>query len=220
MKQASKVRCGAMVAFCAGVVAGCAGAQVPDSRLGVELGTTDSVASPADAGLLAVVVREVKDGARGKNVRVDPRPLLPGRGAPASEPGSFMGLDRRYLDLRRDTLLAIGVDTVNAEAVGQNDQCGTPFMPTDSLGNSLHKGCPANLTYVVAVGLARPGRATLEHGRLYDRSRGAAVGYWAVPVIVTSMDKWGATVNGYEYVLKRENGEWRFVEKHALFVAD
>jgi hypothetical protein len=48
-------------------------------------------------------------------------------------------------------------------------------------------------------------------------NHGAAEGYWAVPVIGTILLPGGSSLTGYDYVVKKDDGRWKFIKAVAFF---
>src|SRR5262249_19010722 len=109
-------------------------------------------------------------------------------------------------------------------AAGQNASCPgwmvLPPLETQKAPRDPHAKCPAEQRYVVAIALPRVGRAHLPNGHAYDREKGAAEGYSAARVIGTVLDPSGSSVTVYDFVLKKEESGWKFIEAVALFIAE
>lgn len=196
-------------------------AQSPnhDRPVAVVLGPQDSsLGHPADTSLLGAVVREIKAAAGKVQVRVDPRPLRPAYGILEVTHDSFLRIPEDVLELRRAFLLAMGIESVDAAIIGQNERCAGDGYIRDKDEVDPHAGCPAQPLYVVALGLPQPGSEVLPENRPYEKfGRGPGFGFWALRVVGTSLSKSGSSVTTYDYVLRlTPEKQWQFVEKHAL----
>jgi len=145
-------------------------------------------------------------------LRVDPRPLLSMDALlDGNSEEAFLGVPQSVLDSRMAVLRSIPVKTIDAAAVNQNAKCPSAFRGADSSGADPHAGCPKEDFFVLAIGLPRPGTATIPTGGAYRRDVGAAIGSAAVLVVQTNIGPGGASVTILDCVLKRAGPGWEFV---------
>ncbi len=145
-------------------------------------------------------------------LRVDPRPLLSMDALlDGNSEEAFLGVPQSVLDSRIAVLRSIPVKTNDAAAVNMSEKCQSAWRAADSSGTDPHAGCPKEDFYVLAIGLPRPGTATIPTGGVYRRDVGAARGYTAVTVVRTNIGPGGAGVTIFVCILKRAGPGWEFV---------
>jgi hypothetical protein len=157
---------------------------------------------------------------------VDPRPLREVVDVELRE-RSFAPVASAVLRAREAAIRSAGAEPGDAVALGRTEGCaGVMYIaPPDSAKAEPdpHAGCPREGRFVVGVGLPRPGKVRLPPGQVYEEGRipaDAALGYWAVRVIVTALAPGGFSVTGYDYVMKKAGARWEFVQAVALFVLE
>jgi hypothetical protein len=204
---------------------GCAApAAAGGQRGGAPPGAADTA---ADTALLSAVVRAARADLGTLRMVVDPRPLRDVLEVTFTEP-SFARAAPVVLRAREAALRSAGAEPGDAVALGRTDGCGGrlyPVAPADSVKGEPdpHAGCPREGRFVLGVGLARPGKERLPAGQVYGEvgiPAEAALGYWAVRVIVKVLSPGGSSVTGYDYVMKKEGARWEFVKAVPLFVLE
>ena len=181
----------------------------------------------ADTALLSAVVRAARADLGTARMVVDPRPLRDVVEVTFTR-RSFLPAAPAVLRAREAAIRSAGAEPGDAVALGRTDGCAGgmyPIAPSDSVKGEPdpHAGCPREGRLVVRVGLPRPGKVRLPPGQVYEQTRipaDAALGYWAVRVIVTHLGPGGFSVTGYDYVMKKEGVRWELVQAVALYILE
>lgn len=174
--------------------------------------------SAQDTALLTAIARAVRSEAGWQRLVVDPRPLRPDSQLFEVSGANFARTSREVLLAREAALRNMQVEPGDAIALGQNERCPGIFVLPERRGHDPHARCPREASYVVAVGLPRPGTGRLPSEEIYDRSRTlAAEGYWAVRVVRTFVGPGGSSLTYYDYVVQKEDTGWRFIKAVTLF---
>ena len=184
--------CSSRLAVLAAVASlGCAAPATAGGQRGAPSGA-------ADTALLSAVVRAARADLGTLRMVVDPRPLREVLEVTYTK-RSFAPAAPAVLRAREAAIRSAGAEPGDAVALARTDGCAGrlyPIAPSDSVKGEPdpHAGCPREGRFVVGVGLPRPGKVRLPPGQVYEE-RGipadAALGYWAVRVIVTDLSPGG-----------------------------
>ena len=96
------------------------------------------------------------------------------------------------------------------------ESCASNLLPFSP--ESWHKGCPKGPGYqmLAVLGAPRPGRASRPLRSDDERAVDRAAGYWSVRVLLTYLSNSGFNTSVCDYVVVKDGGGWRFVERVVL----
>lgn len=173
-----------------------------------------------ERGVFTAVVKAVVAETPGTPVLVDPRPIQATPERLVVTDASVVMAPLSLIEARRAAMRALGIDSVDAVAVGLNARCPTLFStlqsPDSAKTSDPFRGCPRTRSVVIAVGLARKGYGT-SNGSYDSASQHATEGYWAVRVARTDIGPGGSELRVSDYVLKCASGAWHLVMQAPLF---
>jgi hypothetical protein len=172
----------------------------------------------SDTGLFREVVLAIKEHVGPEPLAIDPRPLIADPAVLDAYDKTRAPVSAKQIAARRAVLYDLGIPETSDNG-GYGDCPGVMVPPPPPPGVDRKKiSCPPTRSFVVNVGLPRPGGAYLPPpGAIDERKIGLANGYVAVRALVTSRGPEGVSRTVYDFIMARDSRRWRLVKNVALF---
>lgn len=180
--------------------------------------TPGSERDSSDPALFREVVLAIKEHVGPEPLAIDPRPLIADPAVLYARDDTRAPASANEIASRRAVLHDLGIPETSDNG-GYGDCPGVMVPPPPPPGVDRKKvSCPPTRSFVVNVGLPRPGGAYLPPpGAIDEREIGRAKGYVAVRALVTSRGPEGVSKTAYDLVMARDSRDWKLVKKVALY---